>query len=131
MTRWLLVPVTAAAVWYGALIAGLYGVEVLDAFCPPEQIESGMCNASWHAPAVDVLIIAMAALAAFGVVVAPAAIAPGHRFIVALSMFVLGAIVATAMAMEGGMPGPFTGAAIGGIGGLAVAAARWRRRTTS
>lgn len=126
--RWLLVPVTAFAVWYGALITGIAAVTALDALCSPEQMVSGACTASWHAISVDILTFVLAAVAALGIVLAPASVAPSHQFAVAVTAFGLGAAAATWMAIGGGMLGPFAAAAAGGIVGLILAA---RRRENS
>lgn len=123
--RWLLVPVTALAVRYVALITGIAAITALDALCPPEQMVPGACTAGWHAVSVDVLTLVLAALAALGIVLAPASVAPSHGFAVAATAFGLGA-AATWIAIGGGMLGPFAAAAAGGIVGLILAARTYR-----
>jgi hypothetical protein len=86
--RWLLVPVAAAGIWYVALLSGLVAVGVLDALCPADEMVSGLCTAPWHATAVDVLIVAYAAVTAFGIVVVCGFLAPAHKLTVALIAFV-------------------------------------------
>jgi hypothetical protein len=92
--RWLLVPVAAAGIWYVALLSGLVAVGVLDALCPADEMVSGLCTAPWHATAVDVLIVAYAAVTAFGIVVVCGFLAPAHKLTVALIAFVCGALFA-------------------------------------
>jgi hypothetical protein len=116
--RWLLVPVVPFAVWYAALALGLVGVGLLDGVCPAEQVVSDHhCIAPWYSTSVEVLIIAMVTLAAFGIVVGPALVAPSHPATVAIAMFAGGAGFATWMASHGGMTGPFLAAITGGIAG--------------
>jgi hypothetical protein len=128
--RWLLVPVAAAGIWYVALLSGLVAVGVLDALCPADEMVSGLCTAPWHATAVDVLIVAYAAVTAFGIVVVCGFLAPAHKLTVALIAFVCGALIAAFAASEGTMWPPFIAAAVGGSAGLVLAASRWSNRVT-
>lgn len=116
--RWLLVPVVPFAVWYAALALGLAGVGLLNGACPAAQtVSDHHCIAPWYSTSVEVLIITMVALAAFGIVVGPALVAPSHRATVAVAMFAAGAGFATWMASHGGMTNPFLAAITGGVAG--------------
>lgn len=70
--RWVLVPVTAFAVWFGTLLVGIGGSSLLDALCPPDLMISGICTAPWHGPAMTALETMCAAVAAVGFVALPA-----------------------------------------------------------
>ncbi len=122
--RWTFVPIAGALVWFGTLFLGLAGLDLLDRLCPPEHVVSGMCTASWHRPAVDGLTIVCALLAAVGIVLVPARIAPSNRFTVAFVAYLCGAAFAVYVATSGSMWGPFIAAAIGG------SAALWFARRT-
>jgi hypothetical protein len=125
--RWVLVPVSAFVVWAATLLLGLAGVNVLDSFCPPQQMVSGSCIAPWHQPGVEALIIVCAGLAAFGIVVVTALVAPGHKLRVAVVAFACGALFAGYFAQSGDAWGAFLAAAAGGSSGLWLVASRWRR----
>ncbi len=124
--RWIAVPLAAIAVWYAVLLLGLAGVGALDALCPPELVVSGACTAPWHGPSVEALILVCTAVAAFGIVIVPALVAPSHRFRVALASFLGGAAFAVYAAGGGSVWIPFAVAAVTGSGALRLAASKWR-----
>jgi hypothetical protein len=97
--RWLGIAPAALAGWYLAIAIGLYVHGLLDSFCPPDDVVSGMCLASWYPLASRVVICFGAALAAFLVVVASAFVAPSHRYRVAWIAFAIGAGVALVMSV--------------------------------
>ena len=124
--RWLLVPVTGAAVWFGVLALGIAGYATLDSLCPPSLVVSGMCTAPWHSPAVEALMLTCTALVSAGVVIAPALIAPSHRFEVAAVAYGCGAAFAIYTARGGGLWAPFFVAALVGSASLWLAASKWK-----
>jgi hypothetical protein len=127
VVRWLLVPASAFGVWVAVLLAGLGGVNLLDSLCPPDLMISGLCTAWWHQPAMTLLESACAGIAAAGVVLIPALVAPGYRIQVAAIFFAAGAVFATALAGAGGMWGPLLTAAVTGTAALYAGMTRWRR----
>jgi hypothetical protein len=126
IVRWLLVPPAAFAAWVGALLLGLAGINALDALCPPDLMISGVCTAAWHPPAMRVLEAVCAAVAAAGVVVAPALIAPAYRVAVATICFFAGAAFAVFMAWAGGLWIALAAAALSGTTVWYVCVRRWR-----
>jgi len=84
------------------------------------------CMATWHGPAVDALILLCTAVAATGIVVVPALVAPSRRFLVAALEYAGGAAFAVYAASGGDLWGPFVVAAISGSAALGLAASRWR-----
>ena len=128
LARWILVPLSGVAVWYAVLLLGIAGYELLDRLCPPELVVSGACTASWHAPAVEVLMLVCTALVSAGIVVIPALIAPARRFQVAAVAFGCGATFAIYAASGGSLWGPFFVSALTGAGSLWLVASKWNAR---
>jgi hypothetical protein len=124
--RWLTVPLAGVAVWYTTLLLGFGAVSVLDSFCPPELVVSGMCTAPWHEPAVEALVLVFTALVAAGVVLVPAVMAPAHRYRVATIGYGCGAAFALYVASAGSMWRPVLVSAVSGSAALALAAWKWR-----
>lgn len=116
--RWALVPLSAIAVWHAVLLVGIAGISLLDRFCPPELMVSGACTATWHAPAVEALMILCTAIVSAGIVVIPAYVAPAKRFHVAALAFGCGAVFALYGASGGDLWGPFFVAGLTGAGSL-------------
>lgn len=112
VVRWLLVPVTAFAVWAGTLLLGIAGSSLLDSFCPSDLMVSGICTASWHRPAMAALEMMCAAVAAVGFIALPAAVAPAYRLQVAVVCFVVGGVLTMALAITGALWAPAAVAAI-------------------
>ncbi len=128
--RWIGVPLSGLAVWYGTLVLGVAAMLVLDALCPPELMVSGACTASWYFPALYGLIMFFSGVVALGIVVVPALIAPAFRFGVAVVAFATGAAFAVYFAAhDWSLWGPFLAAALGGSLGLWAASTRWRTRS--
>ena len=73
---------------------------ILDALCPPDQIESGMCIAPWYDSAFDAAVCFCAALAAFLIVTLASITAPSHKRVVASVVYVIGAATAIAMFLD-------------------------------
>jgi hypothetical protein len=99
--RWILVPVTAFAVWAATLLIGIAGTSVLDSLCPADLMISGICTASWYRPATAALEVFCAALAAFGFMTLPAKVAPAFHVLVAAACFVLGGLLTIELALAG------------------------------
>lgn len=113
--RWLLVPVTAFAVWAGTLLLGIAGSSLLDSWCPPDLMVSGICTAPWHRPAMDALEMVCAAVAAVGFIALPAAVAPAYRVHVGAICFTVGGLLTIALAISGALWAPAAVAAIAGL----------------
>ncbi len=124
--RWLVVPLSAVAVWTAALLLGLAGITVLDSLCPPDLMVSGLCTASWHAPAVKGLEMICAAFAAAGVVAVPTVIAPHHRVQVAAVCLVGGAMFALFFAIAAHAWADLAAAAISGCTAFYLMRRRFR-----
>jgi len=127
VVRWIFVPLSAFGVWAAALLLGLAGVNLLDSLCPPRLMVSGFCTVWWYQPAMSVLEMLCAGIAAAGVVVVPALVAPAYRIQVATVFFIAGAVFTTALARAGGLWWPFVAAAVNGSLALYACATRWRR----
>lgn len=93
------VPLAAWAAWAITVAAtvGLYSV--VETFCPVDQMVSGMCVAPWFRRAAQAVFWTGSALAAVLIPIACTVVAPAHRRRVALVTFVVGALVALAMAI--------------------------------
>ena len=126
LLRWAVVPLSGIVVWYSVLFAGIVGISLLDRLCPPELIVSEACTATWHAPAVEGLVLLCTAVVSVGVVVIPAYVAPARRFLVAALAFACGAVFALYAASDGSLWGPFFVAALAGSASLWFAASKWR-----
>jgi hypothetical protein len=88
---------------------------------------SGLCTAWWHQPAMTLLETVCAGMAAGGIVLVPALVAPAYRIQVAAVFFTAGAVFATSLARAGGMWAPFGAAAVTGAMALYAGATRWRQ----
>ena len=113
--RWALVPVSAFAVWFGALLTGIAGSTLLDSLCPADLMISGVCTAPWHRPAMMGLEMLCAAIAAVGFIVVPAAVAPAYHVPVAVGCFVVGGMLTIELAIAGDLWAPATVAAAVGV----------------
>ncbi len=100
--RWILVPLAAAAGWYAAFVGGIALLTAAKAFCPPDQMVSGSCVATWWQPVETVIFCFSTALAAVLVVGAAFLAAPSHRRQVAWIVFGGGGLVAVWMMIETG-----------------------------
>src|SRR5215470_2026939 len=127
LLRWVMVPVAGITIWYAVLLLGLAGVTALDWLCPPELVDSGMCMAPWHAPAVEALILICTAAVSVGIVMLPALVAPARRFGVAMVAYGCGAAFAVHIASSGSLWGPVVVSGVSGSAALWLAASRWRK----
>ncbi len=124
IVRWILVPLAAVAGWYVALIGGIGLLTAAEAFCPPDQMVSGSCQATWWQPVEQIIFCFSTALAAVLVVGAAFLVAPSHRRQVAWIVFAGGGLVAVWMMIG-------TGAYWMGLTALAAGwvTARWLARS--
>ena len=88
--RWVAVIPAALLGWYLALVIGLSLRSLATSLCPPEDLVSDACAASWFAPVEDGIFIATAALAALLVLLFSTVICPSHKRGVAVVVFVVG-----------------------------------------
>ncbi len=112
--RWLLVIPSAFAGWYLALFIGLLLYSVADSFCPPELMVSGSCQATWHKPPVDDLVIFGASLSATLSNLFPVLVAPAKRSLVAKVIFIGGVAFAVSAVVSTSAWGAFSGAILFG-----------------
>ena len=116
VVRWLLVPLTALAVWVGTLLIGIGASGLLDSLCPPELMVSGLCTAPWHRPAMAAVEMICAGIAAAGFIALPVRVAPAYRTQVAVACFVAGGLFTIQLAIAGAMWAPaVVAAAVGAI----------------
>ena len=114
IVRWLLVIPFAFIGWYAALFIGMILYSIADSFCPPELMISGSCQASWHEPLIDGLIIFGASLSAVLVILFSAIVAPYKRELVAKTIYIGGVIFAIYAAYETSAWSAFIGAVLSG-----------------
>jgi hypothetical protein len=112
--RWLALVPAAAVGWYGSLIAGIGARSVLMSFCPSDEIISGLCSASWYAPAEDALMCVFAGIAAALIVTLPTLVAPSRKVTVAFIVLLLGSLVAVVMGSQIRAFGPMICAVLAG-----------------
>ena len=124
VVRWILVPVTAFAVWVVTLLAGIAGSVLLDSLCPPDLMISGLCTAAWHRPAMAGLEMICAFIAAIGFIVLPAKVAPAYPAVVAVACFAVGGLLTVQLAIDGALWGPAAVAAISGTMALRTTSRR-------
>lgn len=94
--RWLLVPVSAAAVVASCTFGARWAIAAVDARCPPDSLVAGSCVEPWHTTAVEVSIYLAVAVGAFALVWLPALVAPQLKRGVAVVAFLLSVAVAGA-----------------------------------
>ena len=99
LLRWLLMLPAAISAWYLALAAGIALHGSLLRFCPPDQVVSGWCAAPWHRYASQAVVCMGAGLAATMVLLICAWLAPTHKRQVAITTYLIGAVVACMMGM--------------------------------
>ena len=114
IVRWLLVIPFAFIGWYAALFIGILLYSVADSFCPPELMISGSCQASWHEPLIDGLIIFGSSLSAVLVILFSTIVAPYKRELVAKIIYISGVIFAIYAVYETTAWGAFLGAVLCG-----------------
>ena len=93
--RWLAVIPIGVVVWIFTMGVGVISTLFLEDFCPPELIVSGSCEAVWYQPVHDALMVMFSGLAAIGVVLSTALVAPSNSRYVAIVAFAIGACFAT------------------------------------
>ncbi len=116
LIRWALILPGAFVAWYIALFLGVGVHAGIEALCPADQMVSGECSAPWFLAAEKAAVALGAALAAVLVMITCTLLAPSHRRQVAITTFVVGAIVATYMGLY-----LFTSATVAAIAAGAVA----------
>jgi len=112
--RWLLLIPSAIVGWYVALFIGILFYGFTDYFCPPEQMLSGKCQASWHAPLVYAVVIFGSSLSAVLVILFSVLMAPAKRVIIAKIAYISGFFIALYFAYGTSAWGAFSGAVISG-----------------
>jgi hypothetical protein len=85
--RWLLVPVSAAAVVAACAAAARWSITIVDRSCPAASMAGGACVEPWHTTAVEASIYIGVGLAALGVVVLPSLIAPQLKRTISIVAF--------------------------------------------
>ena len=114
IVRWLLVIPFAFIGWYVALFIGIILYSIADSFCPPELMLSDSCQASWHEPLIEGLIIFGSSLSAVLVILFSAIVAPSKRVLVAKTIYIGGVIFAVYAAYETSAWSAFFGAVLSG-----------------
>jgi hypothetical protein len=95
--RWLLLVPGAWLAWSVALVSGMAVHSALESLCPPEQVISGMCTATWFRYAERITICAGVGLAAALILLTSTLIAPSHRAIVIVATLCVGSAAALVM----------------------------------
>ena len=113
--RWLLLIPSAFAGWYLALFVGIILYGVADTFCPKEMISSNVCEAPWHEPVINGVIIFGASLSAILVIIFSVLMAPTKKLIIAYVSYTAGFITAVLFALSTSAWGAFTGAVVTGL----------------
>lgn len=112
--RWILVIPSAFVGWYVAVYIGLVFYSLVDSFCPPELIESGICVAPWSKPVKDGIIVFGACLSAVLVLLFSVFIAPTKRLLAAKVIYFGGVLFALYAVYETSAWGAFIGSIISG-----------------
>ena len=113
--RWLAIIPACILAWYIAMLIGLYVLSFVESLCPPDQVVSGFCQASWYPAAERIVICFGAALSAFFVVSTAAAVAPTNRSLVSRLALGVGALVAIWMAIRTDSYFEFLSAVVAGM----------------
>jgi hypothetical protein len=88
--RWLLVPVSLAAVIGVTVFAARGTVDLIDARCPAQSMVAGSCVEPWHTGAIESVIYVALLISAAALVVIPTLVAPAIKRVVASAGFLLG-----------------------------------------
>jgi len=129
--RWVLVPLLAPIGYVAAVLTVVLLTQLLRRMCPPEQLVSGMCTATWYTGAELAVFAFATALGAALWVVLPALAAPARRAHVAWFAFAFGAAFATWFTSQVGVgfAVPFGSAlAVGALSALLLSS-RYKRAT--
>jgi hypothetical protein len=129
MLRWirwaLLLPVLYAC-WLVALYAGFVYYGIAEKFCPPEEVVSGFCVASWFPNAEAIVVCLGAATAASLMVAAAAIVAPAAKLRTSQLVLAGGSLIALVMAIYTSQYSAFVAAVLAGA--IALSAISWRLR---
>jgi hypothetical protein len=120
--------VTAFGVWVGTLLIGIGGSSLLDSWCPPDLMISGVCTAPWYRPAMAVIEMMCAGIAAAGFIALPVKVAPAFHVYVGVACFIVGGLLTVELAMAGDLWAPAAIAAIVGVVTLGAIISSARRR---
>ncbi|MDH3645070.1 MAG: hypothetical protein OES38_23415 [Gammaproteobacteria bacterium] len=124
--RWLAILPVLYVSWHIALIVGMVLLTTAEAFCPPEQMVSGLCVAEWFLWVEGAIFMFGAGLAAALMVASVAVVAPAHRARVATVVFVAGLLLAAYLGVTADALKEFAAAVIAGLVTLLVVI-RWDR----
>lgn len=126
--RWLLLLPAIICAWYLVLLLGVGAYAFVNAqLCPPDELVSGLCgNATIRTLLVWLQRVAVAA-SALAVLATAAAIAPARKQATLWTTLVAGLGIATGLAFVTGEWALFAAAALGGVAGAALIAAKLRR----
>jgi MFS family permease len=113
--RWLLVLPAVWVAWTAAIWIGLVLHGLVDRWCPPELVVSGMCTASWYPMASKAVVGLGAAIAAALIVTLGTFVAPPPRDQASRRIFIAGSVVALAL-------GTFLGTWLEGVCAIVVGA---------
>lgn len=123
--RWLGLIPAAISGWYLALMLGIFLLALAERTCPAENRVSGICTAWWFGYIEKLIVYIGVAVAAFLVVIFPTLMAPSHRYLVAGSIFLLGALVAGYLAWELSAWGEFLAAVAAGLSAVLWQESSW------
>ena len=130
LLRWILVPGSAAAILMGIFLAGRGVVTLADAHCVSDFMVGGACVEGWHTTAIELTIYGGVLLAALGLTIVPALLAPAlARWISVLGFVLLLTLFALAYYVTRGsefLP-PMALAALAGAAGMFWIHSRSRR----
>ena len=90
VSRWLLTAPLALLGHVAAVVSAIALTSLLKRLCPPEQIISGVCTASWYLAAELAAFSVSTAIGAFLFIALPVLVAPSHRSRVAMVALVAG-----------------------------------------
>ena len=124
--RWIAILPAIYVSWHLSLIAGMALLAIAEAFCPEDQMVSGLCVAPWFFWVEDAIFLFCAALAAALVVASAAFIAPAHRVRVAWMAFIGGCLIAAFLGWSTGAFKELAAAVISGL--VAALLISWRDR---
>ncbi len=95
IVRWLLVPVSAAAVVALAIAGSRWAVSLADRHCPIDRMVGGACVEPWHTGVVEAAIYVAIAAGALGLALLPAMVAPNLKRTVAVAgcLLAVGAVL--------------------------------------
>ena len=121
--RWICVVPATVVAWYLVFFTGLLILDIANAMCPKNLLDSGRCTAEWYSVVEDYLIAIFTGLSAAAVVIASTLVAPSCRQYIPVVAYFLGVCVAVWAFVETQAWIPFTCAIV--VGG-AAAFVLWR-----